>query len=80
MMHRNLDRRVESLVRLTSPEHIQEIEALFDLAFSEKTEAWLLDGDGAWTRNHLAEDGHALVNLQEELLRVHGKRRARVRR
>lgn len=80
MMHRNLDRRVESLVRLTSPEHIQEIEALFDLAFSDETEAWLLDGDGAWTRHHRGADGRALANLQEELLRVHGKRRARVRR
>ena len=31
MMHRNLDRRVEALVRLTDPEHLAELGALFDL-------------------------------------------------
>ena len=30
MMHRNLDRRVEALVRLTDPDHLAEIGALFD--------------------------------------------------
>ena len=38
MMHRNLDRRVEALVRLVDPDHIAEIGALFDEAMSEHDE------------------------------------------
>ena len=37
LMHRNLDRRVEALVRLDDPEHVAEIDDLFDLAFDEGT-------------------------------------------
>ena len=35
MMHRNLDRRVEALVRLTNPTTSTEVDDLFDLAMSE---------------------------------------------
>ncbi|WGW12503.1 RNA degradosome polyphosphate kinase [Saxibacter everestensis] len=80
MMHRNLDRRVEALVRLTSPEHIQEIESLFDLAFSPDTGAWELEADGKWTRFHRDADGQSHTKFQEELIRQHAKRRARARR
>ena len=40
LMHRNLDRRVESLVSLKLPEHVQEIDALFTLALEPDTAAW----------------------------------------
>ena len=45
MMHRNLDRRVEALVRLTDPDHLAEIDALFDMAMDERTSSWWLDGE-----------------------------------
>src|SRR5262249_3064203 len=51
LMHRNLDRRVETLVRLVEPVQRRSISALFDLAMDTKTAAWDLDGDGTWTRS-----------------------------
>ena len=57
MMHRNLDRRVETLVRLTDPDHLTEIAGLFDRAMDERTSSWWLGSDGVWVRHHLDEDG-----------------------
>ena len=37
LMHRNLDRRVEVLVRLPGEDHVAEVRALLDLAFDEDT-------------------------------------------
>ena len=34
MMHRNLDRRVEALVRLVDPRHLTEVDALFTRAMT----------------------------------------------
>lgn len=48
MMHRNLDRRVEVLVRLRDPHVVQEIGDLLDLAFDPGTTAWELASDGEW--------------------------------
>src|SRR6195952_2398280 len=52
MMHRNLDRRVEALVRLIDPEHLAELDSLFNRAFDGRTSAWTLDENGEWTRHH----------------------------
>ncbi|HEY8282738.1 MAG TPA: RNA degradosome polyphosphate kinase [Leifsonia sp.] len=68
MMHRNLDRRVEALVRLTDPDHLAELDALFDRAFDEHTSAWALDENGVWTRHHLDEKGQPLDDLQNRLM------------
>ena len=48
MMHRNLDRRVEVLVRLRDEHVIDEVNALLDLALDPGTTAWDLDSDGEW--------------------------------
>ncbi|GIT81662.1 polyphosphate kinase [Leifsonia sp. LS1] len=68
MMHRNLDRRVEALVRLTSPEHLAELDELFDLAFDDRTASWSLAEDGVWTRHHLDPEGKPLIDLQNKLM------------
>ncbi|MEO7015653.1 MAG: RNA degradosome polyphosphate kinase [Leifsonia sp.] len=68
MMHRNLDRRVEALVRLTDPDHLAELDSLFDRAFDDGTSAWILDEDGVWTRHHLDENGRPLDDLQNRLM------------
>jgi polyphosphate kinase len=70
MMHRNLDRRVEALVRLTDPEHIAELDSLFNRAFDERTSAWTLDENGEWTRHHLDENGEPLEDLQNKLMQL----------
>jgi polyphosphate kinase len=64
MMHRNLDRRVEALVRLKRPEHLAELERLFDQAMSDETASWHLDDIGVWDRFSVGEDGEPLVDLQ----------------
>jgi len=69
MMHRNLDRRVEVLVRLPGESEIEAIGRLLDLAFDADTDAWVLDRDGAWTRNH------GRVHLQERLIERQRRRR-----
>jgi polyphosphate kinase len=81
MMHRNLDRRVEALVRLTSPAHLIEIEQLLDLAFADTTQSWHLDPDGGWTRESRAADGSLLDDLQTVLMNeISTRKRSGVKR
>jgi polyphosphate kinase len=68
MMHRNLDRRVEALVRLTAPAHLAEINELLDLALADTTQSWHLDNEGGWTRESRAADGSLLDDLQTVLM------------
>ena len=51
MMHRNLDRRVEVLVRLPEDQLVAEVGEMLDLAFGTDTAAWELHSDGDWVRN-----------------------------
>ena len=48
MMHRNLDRRVEVLVRLRDPHVVDEVAGFLDLALDDETRAWDLGPDGEW--------------------------------
>jgi len=68
MMHRNLDRRVETLIRLVDPSQIDEVNGLFDLAFDPGTSAWDLASDGTWTRRLVDADGEPLLDYQEALI------------
>ncbi|GAA1939048.1 RNA degradosome polyphosphate kinase [Microbacterium aoyamense] len=78
MMHRNLDRRVEALVRVVAPTHLKELTALFDFAMSDSTSSWHLGPDGVWTRHNLGEDGKHLADLQDRTMSsVQRRRRAR---
>ena len=70
MMHRNLDRRIEALVRLTRPEHIADIDEMFDLAMSDTTASWALESDGTWLRRSIAEDGAPLADMQDRLMQI----------
>ncbi|HEY8169681.1 MAG TPA: RNA degradosome polyphosphate kinase [Candidatus Limnocylindria bacterium] len=49
MMHRNLDRRVEVLVRVADPQHRAQLRSFLDLAAGDPT-AWELGRDGTWKR------------------------------
>ena len=78
MMHRNLDRRVEALVRVVAPAHIKELVDLFDLAMADTTSSWHLGEGGTWTRHSRDESGTALVDLQEKTMsQLQRRRRAR---
>jgi polyphosphate kinase len=75
MMHRNLDRRVEALVRLTREEHLTELGALFDLAMSDETSSWWLGNNGGWERHDRTGHGRPLADLHEVLIRQISTRR-----
>jgi polyphosphate kinase len=74
LMHRNLDRRVEALVRIVAPEHAAELTELLDLAFDEGTAAWELHG-ADWTQHRVDADGRPLLDLQEHLIATKLRRR-----
>jgi polyphosphate kinase len=65
MMHRNLDRRVEALVRLTEPRHLAQIDSMFEVDMSDETASWWLDETGLWTHHGLAADGSPLQDAQD---------------
>ena len=64
LMHRNLERRVEALIRVVDPEQIAELVDLSDLAMSDGTSSWHLTSDGTWVRHHVGENGEPLGDLQ----------------
>ncbi len=65
LMQRNLDRRVEALVRVNDPEGRASIGRLLELAMSEGTIAFRLNPDGSWVEPPTSGDG---VHLHEALL------------
>jgi len=68
MMHRNLDRRVEVLVRLIDPEHIDRTRTMFSLAMADDMAGWDLDGNGAWVRKQFDNSGVALRDFQDAVM------------
>jgi len=77
LMHRNLDRRVEVLASITNPAHVAEIGELFELAFDEGTASWKLDGDGTWAMATADAEGKPLLDMQEHLINLKSRRRAK---
>ncbi|WP_412542178.1 RNA degradosome polyphosphate kinase [Longispora sp. K20-0274] len=64
LMHRNLDRRVEALVRVTGDASKEALEQALALSMADDVSTFELDGKGVWSRR--AAEG---PNPQEELLR-----------
>ncbi|MEC8069690.1 MAG: polyphosphate kinase 1 [Actinomycetota bacterium] len=61
LMSRNLNRRVEALVRLDDPRTQQRVREILDVVLNDDRLAWTLAGDGVWTkrRGPAAIDTHA---------------------
>ena len=74
LMHRNLDRRVETLVSILDSEQITGIQDLLSLGFAPGTAAWDLNSDGSWTRRLFDESGERLTDIQELLIAIKSKR------
>ena len=73
LMHRNLNRRVEALVRVKDPAQQADLRSLIAVAMDETTASWWLAGDGTWTRHHLDASGRPLRDLQQYLLARHAQ-------
>ena len=68
MMHRNLDRRVETLVRVDDPGIRTRLEEILDLSLRDRAGAWTLTPDGSWLRPPRAGNGDGLpLSVQAEL-------------
>jgi len=74
MMHRNLDRRVETLVSIKDQGHIDYLKGVLDLALASDTAAWHLRSDGTWENRDRDENGLPLQQYQETLLKRKGLR------
>ncbi|WP_248593940.1 RNA degradosome polyphosphate kinase [Thermobifida alba] len=67
LMPRNLDRRVEALIRVVDPGQRARLVGLMDLAMADSTSTWHLNPDGSWTRFTHDEEGTRLLDLQSTL-------------
>ena len=74
LMHRNLDRRVEALVRVTAPEQIDELIKYVDLQMADSTMSWHMQPDGTYVLHTKDDEGRPLVDSQEYLIRTHQRR------
>jgi polyphosphate kinase len=66
LMHRNLDRRVEVLLRVNDPAAQRQLQRVFDLDMAPDVRSWQLSGDGTWTRT-------GERNSQAELMAMRGE-------
>ncbi len=75
LMHRNLDRRIEALIRIVEPEQIRHLVDLVEVATSDDTQSWHLEADG-WVHHDTNENGEPLAHIQDLLMK---RARSRVR-
>jgi polyphosphate kinase len=68
-MHRNLDRRVEALVKVTDPDTFAQLREVLELAVSPETSSWHLQPDGSWRRVVVDDAGERLADFQQTLLK-----------
>ena len=73
MMHRNLDRRVEALVRIESEKHKARLQGILDDSMSDQYSTWKLTDDNQWHRNIKDFDGNLLVNFQDHFVDRHNR-------
>ena len=74
LMGRNLDRRVESLIRVDRKEHHQRLQAILDLGLSDKVSSWTLTGT-EWVRKAINEHGKALNDVHATMIELYGNSR-----
>jgi polyphosphate kinase len=72
LMHRNLDRRVESLVRIERPAHKTSLQEIFDLSLSDETTSWH-QSEEKWLRVAKNAAGEPLQDLQSVYIKRYKK-------
>ena len=73
VMHRNLDRRVEALVRIDSEKHKERLKSILDDSVSDKYSTWKLSDTNQWIRTIRSADGEPLVNFQDHFIDKHNR-------
>ena len=72
LMHRNLDRRVECLVRIYNQSHVAQLKEILDIGLSDNTQSWHLNGQ-AWNRRSVSETGALLLDAHSHHLNENPK-------
>ena len=75
MMHRNLDRRVECLVKLGEADSTT-VKEVIDVALADDSASWHLHSDGSWTRHNKDAEGEQLADYQEKLIAQYPARKS----
>jgi len=74
LMGRNLDRRVESLVRIDKKEHQNRLQEILDLGLSAESSSWQLSGI-EWTRVSKNSKGEALLDVHSAFIHTYSRER-----
>jgi polyphosphate kinase len=70
LMNRNLDRRIETLIRIDNVEHRREISKFLDLYGSDDIKRWDMGLEGKWMRTIQSPTGEILDDIQERMIEV----------
>mgnify|MGYP006160065789 FL=1 len=74
LMGRNLDRRVESLVRIDKKEHQHRLQEILDLGLSADSSSWQLSGTD-WVRVSKNSKGQALLDVHSAFIHTYSRER-----
>lgn len=74
LMGRNLDRRVESLVRIDKKEHQNRLQEILDLGLSADSSSWQLSGID-WKRVSKNSKGEALLDVHSAFIHTYSRER-----
>ena len=68
LMHRNLDRRVEALVRIEQKEHKDIIKKVIDAQLTDSVPCWIMQPDGTWMHRTENINGVALEDFHTQTI------------
>ncbi|MEY3715119.1 MAG: putative polyphosphate kinase [Actinomycetota bacterium] len=69
-MNRNLDRRIETLIRVDQSDHKSQLNQLLNLYFSDEIKRWEMNMFGIWQLVNKSTDGRNLMDIQDRLIVV----------
>jgi polyphosphate kinase len=73
-MGRNLDRRVESLIRVDRKDHHQRLQGILELGLSDESSSWELSGT-EWLRKSVDGRGNPLTDVHATMIETYAKNR-----
>jgi polyphosphate kinase len=73
IMERNLDRRVEALVRVDQPEHRSHLNEILELSISPRFRMWEMTAEDTWHYIKIGPEGKPLEDFQEYFIERYKK-------
>ena len=69
LMHRNLDRRVESMVRIEQTDHKRMLFRALDSYLAPTTVRWEMESNGDWKHISKSSSGEPLIELHDQVIK-----------